>query len=320
MIDEKLIVDLRQYLMVKTGISYFKRIKPTADNLMISCPFHKGGQENKPSCGIKLYEDEKSPAGTVHCFACGVTTSLDGMVQQILGDLYNEDEVESLFGLKTISAQMAFVTKKKDLFVINKPTSTPERVLREYRYYHQYLRYRGISEDVAKLYDIGFDSFNNHITFPIRDIYKNCIGVGRRSILEKRYIYPYGMVKPLYGLYELPKQVRYLWVVEGPFNLWSLRGWGKQGVAMLGTGTSFQYKQLLEVQCDGYVLALDGDNAGRNGTLKLGQHLMANHKRVFVADVPEGEDINSISEEYFRQMQIFTFIEWHNKMKKLQKI
>jgi DNA primase len=287
---------------------------------MVSCPFHKGGQENRPSCGVKIYEDDKSSAGTVHCFTCGVTTSMSGMVQEILGDLYNEDEVESMFGFRTLSAQMSLVRQKKELFTINKPKGTPESILREYRHYHRYLQYRGIKEEVAHLYDIGFDSFNNHITFPIRDIYRNCIGVGRRSITEKRYIYPYGMIKPLYGLYELPKKIRYLWVVEGPFNLWSLRGWGKQGVAMLGTGTGFQYKQLLDVPCEGYVLALDGDDAGRNGTQKLGQFLMSNKKRVFVADVPEGEDINSISEEYFRQMQIFTYIEWHNLMKKLKKI
>ena len=310
MIDEKLIVELRQYILGKTGIHYFGRIKPTPKNLMVSCPFHKGGQETKPSCGIKLQSDDKSSMGTVHCFTCGVTTDIDKMVQQILGILYNENEVEALFGFKTMLAQETFIPVKQKLFAIPKTNHVKESVLREYRYYHPYLESRGISKQTAQKYDIGFDDHNQHITFPIKNIRNQCVGVGRRSILEKKYIYPHGMVKPLYGLYELPKQVRFLWVVEGPFNLWSLDGWEKFGVAMLGTGTSYQYNQLLQVNCDGYVLALDGDSAGYKGTLKLGEFLIANHKKVYVAVVPENEDINSISYEQFRHMPVVTFYEW----------
>lgn len=52
--------------------------------------------------------------------------------------------------------------------------------------------------------------------------------------------------------------------VSGPFNLWSLTQWKRQGVALLGTGTQNQYKQLLELDCKNYILALDPDEAGRN--------------------------------------------------------
>jgi len=69
-IDENLIRDMQSYLLLKTGIRYFGRIKPTPNDIMVSCPFHKGGQERKPSCGIKRYADEKGSAGTVHCFSC----------------------------------------------------------------------------------------------------------------------------------------------------------------------------------------------------------------------------------------------------------
>lgn len=231
MIDEKLIVDLRQYILAKTGVLYFNRIKSTTKDLMVSCPFHKEGQERKPSCGIKKHTDDKGQIGTVHCFSCGVTTNISLMLQQLLGPQYNEDEIESMFGIKTLIVQDTFIEKPKTtlfkLPIKNTNVENSEKILRQYRYYHPYLQQRKITKEVAQIYDIGYDEYNKHITFPIRDINKTVIGIGRRSINYKKYFYPSGMTKPLYGVYELPRFVRYLWIVEGPFNLWSLKGWNK---------------------------------------------------------------------------------------------
>lgn len=70
MIDENLIRDIRQFVYTKTGKQYLGRIKQVHNNIMISCPYHKGGQEQKPSCGIKTISDERSSIGTVHCYSC----------------------------------------------------------------------------------------------------------------------------------------------------------------------------------------------------------------------------------------------------------
>lgn len=313
MIDEKLFVDLRQYILSKTGILYFGRIKQTPKDLMVSCPFHKNGQEQKPSCGIKLHSDEKGGAGTVHCFTCGKTSNIYLMVKDILGNLFNEEEVESLFQLKTLETQ-SYIQQEKQapLLTIPKNNIVKESMLRNFRKYHTYLESRGITKEVAEIYDIGYDEVNGHITFPIKNIYNKCIGIGRRSISEKRYIYPPSMIKPLYGLYELPKYLNYVWVVEGPFNLWSLKVWNKTGVALLGTGTSFQYKQLLDINCTGFVLALDGDNAGRNGTRKLIKFLYENKRKCFIALLPDNKDINDLSFNEFKQMSVITPNEWIN--------
>lgn len=314
MIDEKLIIDIRDYLKLKTGIYYFKNIRKTADNLLVTCPFHKGGQENKPSAGIRITEGADTSVGTFHCFTCGETMGMSQVMQRLLGDLYDEDEVESRFQLKISSIQSSIARQNTpDLFVIPNPNefSYNEQELRQYRTYHPYLQSRRISEDTAKLYDIGFDRSNNQITFPIRDKYRYCLGVGRRSIDKKFYRYPTGMVKPLYGVYELPRRVVHLWVVEGPFNLWSLSGWGKTGVALLGTGTENQYKQMLDIDCVDYVLALDPDDAGRNGINKLGKFLNKKHKtEIYVALIPEGKDVNDLTYEEFCDVQIVSLEEW----------
>lgn len=262
MIDEALIRSIRQYVLEKTGRSYLGRIKQVHNNIMVSCPFHKGGQEQKPSCGIKTVSDEKSNIGTVHCYSCGTTTDIVKMISYMLGDSYNESEIDELFGLKTLLIKDAYTDKPRILWGIpEKRLENQESKLRTYRTYHPYLRSRNINEDTAKFYDIGFDAVMNQITFPIYDINHKCIGVGRRDIDKKQYLYPRAINKPLYGLYELPKLVRSLFVVEGPFNLWSLHQWGKYGVALLGTGTERQYKALSMIQTVNYILALDPDTA-----------------------------------------------------------
>ena len=314
-INETLVQDLRQYILLKTGKTYFGRIKPTPKNIMVSCPYHKEGQERKPSCGIKVETDEKGVAGQVHCFTCQHTTNIVIMLQDILGDKYDENEIESRFGLSAGLAKENIIKKEKagPIFKIPNSSVIKEQQLRTYRKYHQYLKYRNITEQTAEKYDIGYDEYNNHITFPIRDIYNRCIGIGRRSIIEKQYLYPDGMIKPLYGIYELPNSIRHVWVVEGPFNLWSLYQYGKTGVALLGTGTQHQYNELLKLECLDYVLALDGDSAGHKGILKLGKFLQENHKKVYVACVPNGQDINDMTVEQFMYMEVVSFNVWKKK-------
>lgn len=125
------------------------------------------------------------------------------------------------------------------------------------------------------------------------------------------------MSKPVYGIYELSQFLRYVFVCEGPFNVWSLKGWGKEAVGLLGTGTEGQFNELLTINCDGFVLALDPDNAGVKGTYKLGNFLRSRHIKVMVTLIPEGKDINDLTLDEFRQVEVVTFQEWIIINKKL---
>lgn len=58
-----IIVELKNQLAIN-DIYLFNQIKDLPDDLMVSCPFHKDGQERKASCGIRK-ED-----GWTHCFSC----------------------------------------------------------------------------------------------------------------------------------------------------------------------------------------------------------------------------------------------------------
>lgn len=316
LIDEKTILQLRDYLKLKTGKYYFKDIRTSGNNIQLTCPFHKNGQENKPSASIRITEGPNTFIGNFNCFTCKKSMSIDTMVKRILGPLYNEDEVESKFQFKTILAKSEIINQNQhiELFKlpeINNKDNSLEYQLKEYRYYTSYLKDRRINEETANKYDIGYDHYARQITFPIRDIYKNCLAIGRRSIDKKQYYYPFDFVKPLYGRYELSKLIVNLWIVEGPFNLWSLSQWDKQGVALLGTGTRKQLDELLEIKTKNYVLALDPDPAGKNGTKKIIDFLLEHNKyNIYVALIPKGKDVNDLTHEEFKNVEVVNYNNW----------
>lgn len=199
MINEQYIIDIRNYIKNKTGILYFKDIKKVQDNIMVTCPFHKGGQENRPSASIRITNSDRALEGLFHCFNCGESMMLPQVVEHLLGSLYDKDEVESLFGFETLQVQAVFQESKRtiELIIPEEPKYDTEQ-LKQYDFYHEYLAKRGINESTAKKYSLGFDSVNKQITFPIRTKERYCIGIGRRSIEKKFYSYPSNMTKPLY--------------------------------------------------------------------------------------------------------------------------
>lgn len=214
-IDESLLKNIREYLLAKTGILYFKNIRTLPQNLQVTCPFHKGGQENKPSANIRTTEGNNTYIGNFHCFTCGMSMSLSEVLKEILGPLYNEVDVNEKFQLNNIEA--VSMLKQPTIIPFELPSMTPtipESQLRKYRQYNRYLEQRNINEETAQIFDIGYDNITREITFPIRDKYKNCLGVGRRSVDRKQYKYPFNFVKPLYGVYELPNLYRNCYVCE----------------------------------------------------------------------------------------------------------
>ena len=77
-----------------------KDIKDIGTDLMVTCPFHKGGQERKASMGISKGEVVRDghtlEAGTCHCYTCGWTGDLPKFIQEILGLQSKKDGFEWL--------------------------------------------------------------------------------------------------------------------------------------------------------------------------------------------------------------------------------
>ena len=273
-----IIQELKQQLELN-NVFLFSRIRELPEDLMVSCPFHKEGQEKKPSCGIRKSD------GWAHCFSCDTSCSLEQLISRCFGvdDLgqYGLNWLKNNF-LGDISKERNIsISLDRKLLKINPQNSQNQNLntnyisdaeLNKYRYYHPYMYERKMTNEVIEIFDIGYDKETNCITFPIRDKNGNCLFVARRSVSVKYFNYPNNAEKPLYGVYELyqlkefPKEVYICESMIDAITLWTYK---KYAVALNGLGTKNQIAELNKLPCRKFILATDNDAAGQKARQKL---------------------------------------------------
>ena len=321
---EDIVYNLKSDL-AERGIVRFHTIKPNGNNVQTNCPFHKGGQERKPSFGINAVKNK------CHCFTCNWSGSIEQMISELFG--YNNDEGQygerwlkrkfNSVEIETRNLNISFDRDSKKQRGTSNFVSESE--LDKYRYYHNYMYERKLTDEIIELFDIGYDSETDCLTFPIRDINGNCLFVARRSVKTKFFNYPKEVEKPLYGLYELYKVGAFekyeivkldgsargideLIVCESMLDATTCWVYGKCAVALNGLGNDLQFKQLSELPCRKLILATDNDDRG----LMARQRIRRNVKNKIITELdptsfPEGaKDINDLSKEQFDALrQIF---------------
>ena len=321
--DATEIVEELQSQLHANNINLINTIKDTPDNVMIQCPYHNNGAERKPSAGIK--KDD----GTFHCFSCGKVHTLPEVISHCFG---RSSDMVGAFGwnwlLKNFASvaietrqdiQLDFgrgVVKHEDVCA----NYIQEEELDGYRYVHPYMYKRGLTDEIIELFDIGYDKASECLTFPVRDINGNTLFIARRSVKTKYFNYPQGVEKPLYGLYEYHKLCTTR-IVGGRCNgkteflkrlneiivcesmLDALKFWtvGKYAVALNGTGSELQIKQLNELPCREIILCTDMDEAGMNARYKLKKRIKG--KILMQYMLPEGrKDANDCTPEELKNL------------------
>lgn len=288
-------------------IHLFAKTFDSGKDVMICCPYHKDGQERKPSAGIRKSD------GLMHCLACGKTVRIDEMIANCFGhsdsiwgykwlaknfvsiNVEDRDEVELDFGRNTSSKSGSTVY---DTFITDEE-------LDSYRYVHPYMYERGLTDDVIDLFDIGYDKQTNSITFPVRDKSGVCRFVAKRSVSTKRFDLPKNIAKPLYGLYETCKlgKIDTVYVCEGLFDC--LRLWCVGKVAVAGFGclfSDYQIKLLEELPTRKITLALDNDAAGYEAAEYLRQRIR--NKIVTEVVLPDNrKDIGECTDEELHNLK-----------------
>ena len=73
-----------EHIRHATYNKYFDKIIDKGDNLLITCPHHKDGQEQHPSCQIYNNLDGDIEYGFCHCFTCGYKASLPQVISDCL--------------------------------------------------------------------------------------------------------------------------------------------------------------------------------------------------------------------------------------------
>lgn len=304
----QLLLDLRNSLS-QNGIYMLHTIKPVGNNIMVSCPSHKNGQEKKPSCGISLTDtykgDRKIPAGTAHCFTCDYTATITEFISLCFG--YKDG---GLFGNKWIKANYNVSTSRTRHVNLNfnVRTSTKkhydtidDNLLEPYRYTVDYMYKRGLTDDVIEQFDIGYDEEQDAITIPVPDLKGDIKWVQRRLIKHKQYIIPQGINKTdfLLGASEVIKQHKEkepVFIVESPFNMLTLWSLNYPAICLFGTGGGNQYEMLRKLPIRHYIIALDPDEAGIKGSKKLLKELDT-YKILSKLNYTDNRDINELQDE-----------------------
>ena len=301
-----ILYELRAQLKAN-GVNLLKDIKDTPNNIMVTCPYHKNGQERKPSAGLRKLD------GQFHCFTCGEVHELQEVISYCFG---RHDDMIGAFGWNWILKNFLTVKveERKDVSLdfsrgTNRTVSDVPKVTEEeldsYRVYHPYMWRRRMTPEVIDIFDIGYDKKTQSITFPVRDRKGVCLFVARRSVNTKFFNYPEGVTKPVYGLYELYQLDKFpneVIVCESMIDAITCWVYGKYAVALNGLGNSVQMVQLSQMPCRHLILATDNDEAGRMARKRIRKYVRG--KIITQIVFPEGKkDINDLTKEEFDSLE-----------------
>lgn len=301
--------DILTKLKIESDGKYLRNIKRKSDYIFITCPFHKNGQEIKPSCTVYNRTDNPNlPFGTWHCFTCNQSGSLYKLVSKILNISYEQskhwlvDNFSSAYEDKRLYLDTFENTPVKFDYL-------NESILQQYSYFHPYQFQRGLTEIVIRKFKIGYDSQTDSITFPVWDDKGHLIGVTKRSVKGKQFYIPKDLNKPVYLLNFIKQEsITDVVVCEGQID--ALVSWsrGIPAVALFGAGTTDEQIKLLDKSgIRHFILMYDNDLAGNHGSLRLKEGL-SKDKMITEIIMPQGKDVASCTEEEFKNILKFNAV------------
>lgn len=318
--DTQSVLDVLKFELAQKGIDRFHIFRNNGENIQTNCPFHKNGQERKPSFGINGEIDK------CHCFACGWSGTIEEMVSELFGYIddgkfgkrwlikkFNSIEIETRPNMmEGFNARQITTTKRTDKSSRTTHERTSEGMeeeiteeeLDKYRYIHPYMYERGLTDEIIERFDIGYDREREEITFPVRDLEGRCVFVAGRSVKNKFFRLPSGMCKPIYQAYAFTSgKYKECYIVESFLNCLTCWKYGKPAMAMIGTGNEKQYEILNNLPVRSYILAFDPDEAGRKATERFKKNVHG--KIIKELQYPDDRDINDLQDEFLDCKIIF---------------
>lgn len=318
--DTQSVLDMLKFDLAQHGVDRFHIFRNNGENIQTNCPFHKGGQERKPSFGINGEKDK------CHCFSCGWAGTIEEMISELYGyqdegkfgkrwliKRFNTVEIETRpnimegFHGRNIKNDILggrCSSNIPDKISDNQDTFISDEELDKYRYIHPYMYERGLTDEIIERFDIGYDRERKEITFPVRDIEGRCVFIAGRSTERKFFRLPKGMDKPIYcsHLFRYGTYTR-AYITESFLNCLTCWKYNKPAMAMIGTGNKKQYEILNKLPVREYILAFDPDEAGRKATERFRKNV---HGKIIKELVyTDNRDINDLQEEFLNCKIIF---------------
>lgn len=329
--DTQSVLDMLKFDLAQHGVDRFHIFRNNGENIQTNCPFHKNGQERKPSFGVNGEIDK------CHCFACGWSGTIEEMISELYGyqddgkygkrwliKKFNSIEIEtrpnimedfkndnntlysSIFNRSNKRSDRILCGKTRQVRLSDETEQSEitEEELDKYRYIHPYMYERGLTDEIIERFDIGYDREREEITFPVRDLEGRCVFVAGRSVESKFFRLPKGIDKPIYcadkfraGTY------RTAYITESFLNCLTCWKYNKPAMAMIGTGNQKQYEILNKLPVREYILAFDPDEAGRKATERFRKSV---HGKIIKELVyTDNRDINDLQEEFLNCKIIF---------------
>lgn len=325
--DTQSVLDMLKFDLAQHGVDRFHIFRNNGENIQTNCPFHKGGQERKPSFGVNGEIDK------CHCFSCGWAGTIEEMISELYGyqdegkfgkrwliKRFNTVEIETrpnimegFNGRNNITIRNNNDIHRFKQHIQGDKSSEQysgeitEEELDKYRYIHPYMYERKMDDRVIEIFDVGYDKETECITFPIRDKNGNCLFIARRSVNTKFFSYPQGVEKPLYGLYELyqldefPKEIYICESMIDAITIWT--HCDKYAVALNGLGNDLQFSQLNNMPNRTFILATDNDPAGIKARIRLKKYIT--NKIIKEIILPSNrKDINECTYNEFENIKI----------------
>lgn len=313
------VINTLRFDLAQKGLNRFAVVRPNGENLQSNCPFHKNGQERKPSFGVNGEIDK------CHCFSCGWAGTIEEMISELYGyqdegkfgkrwliKRFNTVEIETrpnimegFNGRNTGNNRNTFNDSSNRVSGIQSDRHfITEEELDKYRYIHPYMYERGLTDEIIERFDIGYDRERKEITFPVRDIEGKCVFIAGRSVKSKFFRLPKGKDKPVYQGYRfISGDYKKAYITESFLNCLTCWKYDKPAMAMIGTGNQKQYEILNKLPVREYILAFDPDEAGRKATERFRKNV---HGKIIKELVyTDNRDINDLQEEFLNCKIIF---------------
>lgn len=308
------------------GLNRFQVFRDGVENIQTNCPFHKQGQERKPSFGVN------KSTGSAHCFTCGWSGDLTTLISELFGKMdggtfgknwllkrYNSVEVETrpnilegvgFGGVSSDSNNNGYIRNRRKFKAnLSRVETNSDRITEEelesYRYIHPYMYERGLTYEIIEEFDIGYDRNRQEITFPVLDLSGKCVFVAGRSVNSKFFRLPEGKNKPVYQAYRfVDKSSKYAYITESFLNCLTCWKYDQPAMALIGTGNKYQYDILNNLPVREYILAFDPDEAGRRAAERFRKNVQGKIIREVQYEEPD-RDINDLQEDFFKLPIIF---------------
>ena len=272
-----------------------KDVQDKSDDIVVSCPFHSGGQEEHGSCFIRKKD------GVFHCFGCGEKGSFLKFVAKCF------DAPESYaraWLLKNFGGELV----AKNLFmgeplVLNRnkgiKKQLDESILDQYQTWNPYFNQRKLTRETAQKFNLRYDPKYRQVIFPYYNEKGQLITLLKRSIDTKTFFIEAGITKPVYGINKIfQNNIHTCVLTEGLFDCLLANQYGMPTIATLGNPSIEQFELINKSPLSTIYLMFDNDNAGRSFNEKAHKYLS---KRLFIIDVNiiGKKDIGELSYDEF---------------------